>query len=112
MTFSNRIVWAGTIAGSLTAIGALAAMIGWNADRPAWSSELVRLAGEVKRVEQLATEQALESSELRQLRIEQEIEDREAKGQDTGTLPAELKILKRRTRKFQLKLDKLEAENE
>jgi hypothetical protein len=107
MTRQRLVSAAAMVTAATVLIGALAA-IGIDLPRPAWSSDLDRLAGDIKRVEQLATEQALESAELRALRIEQEIEERREQGANPGLLEQEVGILKRRVRALQKKLDELQ----
>jgi hypothetical protein len=61
-------------------------------------ARIERLAQRLAQVDLMTTQQALESAELRALRLEREAKERATLGEDTESLDREVKILKRRTR--------------
>jgi len=64
----------GGAASAVLAIAAVAALVGFKADRPAWSSDIILVQAQIDEVDQLATQEALDANQLRifQNRREQE----------------------------------------
>ena len=72
--------------------------------------KIQRLAQAIETTRGLVITGALESTDLRALRLEQEIENRKAKGEKTGTLEQEVRILRRRVRKYEAELKQMSKE--
>lgn len=81
-----------TVAGGLGAIGLTLPQI-------ATKDEVAKIAGDVRVLQQEQAQSAIESYELRELRLKQEIEEKRKQGGSTSNLESEVIILqKRKTR--------------
>lgn len=81
-----------------TVSGGLAA-VGLGLPQIATKDEVAKLAGDVRVLQQEQAQSAIESLELRELRLRQEIEEKKAAGGSTTNLESEVIILqKRKTR--------------
>jgi len=108
-------------AGAILAIASAAALIGFKADRPAWSSDLVVIRSEftegiklaqatAEDAQRLSVSQALESTQLQLYRNADKQNTHKAQGEAIPEdLIKERLVLERRARRFQSKLDKLDG---
>lgn len=95
------------IAGGVVLAGSALGAIGLQLPQIATKAEIRDLRKYVAQVDLSTTQQALESSELRTLRLEQEAKDREQQGENTETIQREIQILKRRTRGLDQRVQEL-----
>lgn len=104
----KQVTFAGFIA-ALAAIGTMAATLGMPVPKPAWRTDVLRVQGQVQDVDRLATEQALEATQLRLYRNLAEQDAWRQKGKPVPDyLTAEQVTLESKKRRLERRLRRLE----
>lgn len=94
-------------AGGVVLLGSALGTIGLGLPQIATEEDLKDLSVQIAQVDLMSTQQALESAELRVIRLEREAKARQAEGENTDSLDGEVRILKRRTRGLEARVLKL-----